>query len=751
VVVDGDATATGALGVSLALGATDALAGVTDMRLANEAAPSGAWEPFATSKTWSLSAGDGIKTVYAQFRDAAGNESPAVSDTIFLDTNAPTGTVTIDGGAAEATSIDVAVDLSAADGAGTGVTEMRLSNDGTNWAAWMPFAPATPWTLQPGTGVRSVYAQFRDAVGNASATVSDDILLTTPDLTPPSGTVAIDGDAAFANRLSVTLSLSASDDRGGPVEMCVSNDAGSCAVWEPFAATKAWALLPGDGTKTVYVRFRDDAGNVSAPVSDGITLDTVPPSVAIAAVLTPTNRDVQQIGGTAEAGAVVTVAVDTGGTVGPIARPTPTSWTSSVSGLVLGTNTLTATATDAAGNAAQAQAQIARVANSLPAPIADALALDEDTSGTSQVQPNDPDGLDTHTYAVETSPLHGSASVSATGLVSYSPAADYHGPDAVVVRVTDSLGGSATATVDVSVSPVNDAPSAQAGTLTTAEDTPGSGSLAAVDVDGDPLTFSLVTGPSAGSVSLDPATGSYTYTPLPNASGADGFTFRASDGTADSVAAVTVTVTPVNDPPTASVAPLGIDEDTSGTAQVQVSDPDAGDSHTYAITVPPARGTAGVSAAGLVTYTPAADDHGSYSFTLEVRDAAGAGAMAVVDITVTPVNDAPVLASIGGKAVTEEDSLGFTVSGTDVDGDSLTYTASGLPDGASFDGATATFAWSPAAGQAGSYSVTFTVTDGQAQDSETVSISVAPLSVPPPSSDSGGGGGGGCFLSTLGD
>ena len=73
------------------------------------------------------------------------------------------------------------VTLSAADPApGTGVTDMRLSNDGTTFSAYIPFATTTSWTLTPGDGVKTVYAQFRDAVGNESDVVSDDIELQAP-------------------------------------------------------------------------------------------------------------------------------------------------------------------------------------------------------------------------------------------------------------------------------------------------------------------------------------------------------------------------------------------------------------------------------------------------------------------------------------------------------------------------------------------------------------------------------------------
>ncbi|MBU2639334.1 MAG: cadherin-like domain-containing protein, partial [Nanoarchaeota archaeon] len=86
-------------------------------------------------------------------------------------------------------------------------------------------------------------------------------------------------------------------------------------------------------------------------------------------------------------------------------------------------------------------------------------------------------------------------------------------------------------------------------------------------------------------------------------------------------------------------------------------------------------------------------------------------------------NQAPVLASIGNKNVNEGALLSFSISATDVDGDALTYSVSGLPSGASFIGQT--FTWTPTFSQSGVYTVTFTVNDGKGGiDSKTITITV---------------------------
>jgi hypothetical protein len=104
-----------------------------------------------------------------------------------------------------------------------------------------------------------------------------------------------------------------------------------------------------------------------------------------------------------------------------------------------------------------------------------------------------------------------------------------------------------------------------------------------------------------------------------------------------------------------------------------------------------------------------------------------------VTITVGSVNRPPVLAPIGSQSVNENELLEITISGTDPDpGDVLTYSASGLPTGASFDPATQTFSWTPGFGSAGNYTVTFTVTDDGTpvlNDFEDVTITVGTASI----------------------
>jgi hypothetical protein len=99
----------------------------------------------------------------------------------------------------------------------------------------------------------------------------------------------------------------------------------------------------------------------------------------------------------------------------------------------------------------------------------------------------------------------------------------------------------------------------------------------------------------------------------------------------------------------------------------------------------------------------------------------------------------PVLSAIGSKTVSEGGLLAFTVTASDPDDDGLTYAAGSLPAGASFNASTRRFSWTPGCGAAGSYTVTFTVTDNASpaqSDSEAVKIDSLYEDIPPaPSGD----------------
>jgi hypothetical protein len=123
----------------------------------------------------------------------------------------------------------------------------------------------------------------------------------------------------------------------------------------------------------------------------------------------------------------------------------------------------------------------------------------------------------------------------------------------------------------------------------------------------------------------------------------------------------------------------------------------------------------------IFSWTPTYDDAGSYEVTFRATQDELEEFETII-ITVNNINGNPVLESIGDKSVIVNTALTFTVNASDPDGDSVSYTADNLPDGAAFTNKT--FTWTPDYDQGGIYEVTFIASDGQGQDSQTILITV---------------------------
>ena len=194
--------------------------------------------------------------------------------------------------------------------------------------------------------------------------------------------------------------------------------------------------------------------------------------------------------------------------------------------------------------------------------------------------------------------------------------------------------------------PINVPPVAAADSYSVAEDTAlavaAPGVLANdLDPDGDPLAAMLASGPSHGTVSLS-ANGSFTYTPSAEYSGADSFTYRASDGAATSAATlVTIAVTPVNDAPVAVADGYSLNEDSSlsrAAPGVLANDSDKdGPLLTAALLAGPSHGSLSLLANGSFTYWPAAGFAGTDSFTYRASDGLASSAATTVTLRVLAV------------------------------------------------------------------------------------------------------------------
>ncbi len=357
------------------------------------------------------------------------------------------------------------------------------------------------------------------------------------------------------------------------------------------------------------------------------------------------------------------------------------------------------------------------------------LTTDEDTPLNGAVVATDVDG-DVLVYSVTTAATHGTVTLdAATGAFVYTPAANYNGPDSFVVTIADGNGGTTTSTINIGVIPVNDAPVTADQNLTTPEDTAISGQVVASDIEGDTLTYAVSTSAAHGTVTLDPATGGFVYTPSANYNGPDQFVVSVSDGNGGvSTSLIKIGVTPVNDAPVTSNLNLTTPEDTAIAGKVVATDVD-NDVLTYSVASNAAHGSVTLNpATGNFTYTPNTNFNGSDSFTVTVSDGKGGVVTSVINIGVTPVNDAPTTSN-QSLTTPQDTAINGSISATDPDGDTLSYSVSGNPGHGSVvvNPTTGTFTYTPTTGYNGSDTFVVKVSDGHGgTTTSTVTIGVQP-------------------------
>jgi hypothetical protein len=401
----------------------------------------------------------------------------------------------------------------------------------------------------------------------------------------------------------------------------------------------------------------------------------------------------------------------------------------------------------------------------------DTITTDEDTTVNIAVVGNDTfenagfviTAIDGNAVMVGTpvAVANGSVMLKADGTLDFAPAANYNGSTSFTYTVT-SGGAVETATVTVNVTAVADVPTtvdpAVPGqtfdpatgsyAVSTTEDAAVSGQVLAVDGDGDTLAYSVSTTPTHGSVTVDAATGAYTYTPTADYYGSDSFIISIDDGAGNiSLSTVSVTVAAVVDIVNDTVT---TDEDTTVNIAVVSNDTfeNAGrtitaiDGNTIVVGTPVAvaNGLVTLKADGTLDFTPAANYNGSTSFTYTVTSG-GAVETATVTVTVTAVADVPVTVdpavpgqtfdpATGNYAISLNEDGAFTgqVSAVDGDGDTLAYSVSTAATHGmvTVDPVTGAYTYTPTADYYGSDSFVISIDDGAGNVTQsTVSVTVA--------------------------
>ncbi len=278
--INNGATYTNTTVVTLSISATDN--STKKMRFKNSGSGQNYtdWADFQSSRTWNLTTTDGSKTVYFQCKDIAGNIATAVSDGISLDTTKPSNvgvSITGKGDTPSTHTNDPSVTLGiTAEDATSALAEMMISNSiSFEGASWETYSTSKTWTLNTGDGTKTVYLKVKDNAGLISDAVSNTTIL---DTTAPTGlSISINSGQSYTNSTNVTLTLAATN----ATKMQFSNNGTSWSSWETYATSKTnWPMTSTTGTKKVYFRAKDIAGNTATAVNDTITLDTTAPSIS---------------------------------------------------------------------------------------------------------------------------------------------------------------------------------------------------------------------------------------------------------------------------------------------------------------------------------------------------------------------------------------------------------------------------------------------------------------------------------------
>ena len=346
--------------------------------------------------------------------------------------------------------------------------------------------------------------------------------------------------------------------------------------------------------------------------------------------------------------------------------------------------------------------------NDAPVAADDSATTNEDTATNITVIANDTDVDNTNaelSVSGFTQPSNGSVTQNADGTLKYTPKADYNGPDSFKYTASDGTAQSNEATVNITVTAVNDAPVAEDDTKSTNEDTPlvfaasqlvGNDSAGPANESGQTLTVTAVGTAVNGQVSLG-TDGNITFTPATDFHGQATFKYTVCDNGSPSkcsemIATVNVTVSAVNDAPSftkganETVAEDSGPQTVPGWASGISAGPadESGQAVDFLVSTnndPLFSVAPGVSPNGALTYKPAANASGTATVTVRAHDNGGTANSGVntsaeqtFTITVNAVNDSPVIASVSNNGPANEGSPAtIKVTANDVDGDTLSY------------------------------------------------------------------------------
>ena len=420
-------------------------------------------------------------------------------------------------------------------------------------------------------------------------------------------------------------------------------------------------------------------------------------------------------------------------------------------------NTYTATVTVSDGTNSTTQDITVNVTNVNESPTIDSSAtftVAENQTAIGTVTATDPEGA-TLTYSVSGSEL----AISSSGVLTFVTAPDYETKNTYTATVTVSDGtNSTTQDITVNVTNVNDPPTFTSSAVTSAtQDVAYSYTVSTSDPDGNSVTVTATTKPDW--LSFDGTT--LSGTPLNSDVGSHNIVLTASDGSLSTTQSFTILVANVNDLPTFTSTPV-----TSATQGqlynyiVITNDVDIGDNITLTVTTKPDWLSLNQTTSLLITRktnsslfnlsnvsslnqttpflnqttkilsgTPSNNDVGSHNVVLTATDSNGTSTTQSFTIVVANVNDPPTFTSDVPTSATQGELYSYTVTTNDIDGDTVTVTATTKPSWLSFDGTT--LSGTPTSSDVGNHNIVLTATDGALTTTQSFTIVVVGVNVPP--------------------
>ncbi|WP_198781880.1 Ig-like domain-containing protein [Shewanella putrefaciens] len=705
--------------------------------------------------------GDGTLTVSLTLTDAAGNvSSPAVTDTISKDAAIPAVNVVNvnDGHYGVGSAIDITLTLTEDVTVSGTLSTLSLDIDGVARQAVFVSAASGVltyrYTVQAGdnTGASGLIVDangialngdtMRDAGSNdadlsysqwnSANVIVDTTAPVEPVVTTPAGAISSNQTTTLISGThaedGLTISLYADVNNDGVADNATVLD-------DTIVVAGAWTLsaaLSTDSDNNFVVVASDAASNVSAPQNvPTITQDaTVPvaPSApdldaasdsGVSSTDNITKNTTLVLTGTAEAGTSVVLSSHLDGELGTVNADGSGAWSVNATSVSPGTHSITAVATDIAGNSS--------VASSTLSVTIDTTAPTSSAIDHQNIQPGESSSTLAFTIADDVTAATDILVTPASSDTAVVPLADVvlagsdadrgvtvtalgSGTSTITLTLEDVAGNASTRTFNVVVNSVPTIIGIPATNV-------AQGALyhflpTGADVDGGSLVFDITNRPSWAS--FNTTTGELTGTP----SNADvgvmtAIVISVSDGVLSaSLPAFNLTVTNVNDAPTiSSTAITSATQDAAYSYTFVVSDSDVGDVLTLSALTKPSWLSFN-AATGVLSGTPSNADVGSHAVTLKVTDTDGLTAEQSFSITVTNVNDAPTISSTAITSATQDAAYSYTFAVSDSDvGDVLTLSALTKPSWLSFNAASGVLSGTPGNADVGSHAVTLKVTD----------------------------------------